>query len=157
MSQHTFEKVTPFNRERLYRDGRYSIQNMLLREVHMPSAAYTGELTFDVWSDRELNVFWDTAKKIIETYERGESFFVGASDASFLEWASTVVSHVNNKPIKLTGAAVVRFTDASSGYPVLRLTGIVATEDLQTRPYGITRPERSVMSMDGYNVIVEEF
>lgn len=122
---------------------------MLLKAVNMPSFAYSDEWVNDVWSDRFQNAFWDNAKRLIKSHYNGDAFFAGATDQSFLEWAIAVMSEVENKVVPLTGAAVIRYTNASSGFPTLRLTGIVATHNLDSRPYGIILPERRVVTIGG--------
>ena len=149
MIERPFEPCSRFDFDRLYHGEKYSLQNMLLKEVNMPSFAYPGEWVNDVWSDHSHAAFWDNAKSLIKSHHTGDAFFAGATDQSFLEWAIAVMSKVEGKVVPLTGAAVIRYTNVSSGYPTLRLTGIVATENLDGRRYGITKPERLTVSMYG--------
>jgi hypothetical protein len=136
MSEHWFEFCAPFDYERLYGVEKYGLQNMCLRAVNMPSFAYPNEQIYENWDDRIPDAFWDNAK-LIKSHYNGDAFFAGATEESFLQWANAVFSQVNGKPIVLTGAAVIRYTNRMSGYPTLRLTGIIATENLNSRPYGI--------------------
>jgi hypothetical protein len=154
-----FELCAPFRFDRLYGDEKYSLQNMLLREVNMPSVAYPGELVYEAWSDHVRNAFWDNANLLLKSTMTADAFFAGVDNESFLRWANAVFSEVNGKSatwLNLTGAAIVRFTNVASGYPTLRLTGIIATQNLEFRRYGITRPERVTMSIDGYYEIEEQ-
>lgn len=137
MDKRPFEPCSRFDFDRLYGRGKYGLQNMLLREVNMPTYVYAGEWVTDIWSDRCLDAFWNNAK-LIESRYTADAFFAGATEDSFLKWATAVVADVEGKQIPITGAAVVRYTNVMSGYPVLRLTAIVATKNLETRNYGIT-------------------
>lgn len=151
MDGQRFTLCAPYDFNRLYGAEKYRLQNMLLREVNMPSVVYPGELVYELWDDRASNIFWDNAKAIIKSGTSGDAFFAGADETSFMEWANKVFSAVESREIKLTGAAVIRYTNVMSGYPTLRLTGIVAEQYLRTRQYGIMEPVRyvRVINMDG--------
>jgi hypothetical protein len=149
MDGQRFTLCAPYDFNRLYGAEKYSLQNMLLREVNMPSMVYPGEASYETWDDHAINTFWDNAKAIIESNMSGDAYFAGASEQSFMNWANKVFSELEATEIKLTGAAVIRYTNVMSGYPTLRLTGIV-TKDSQSRQYGITESPRRSIDMDGY-------
>jgi hypothetical protein len=149
MDKHPFTPCAPFQFERLYGSEKYNLQNMLLREVNMPSAIFPDECSYEVWSDRSSATFW-TNTKLITSDLTADAFFAGATERSFLAWATAVISEAEGKPVLLTGAALVRYTNVMSGYPTLRLTGVVATKDLDTREYGITIPRTRQFDEDDY-------
>jgi len=148
-----FEPVDPFDFERLYGDEKYSLQNMLLRQVNMPAYALLGaDKIYDVWEDRNPTVWWGNADVLKSRYT-GDAFFAGVDDGPFLKWAAAVVSAAEGRPAAVTGAAVVRFTNAMSGYPVLRLTAIEAvSEPGGRRPLGLptTKMGEPVRHFDGF-------
>ena len=156
MSDRSFELADPFDFERLYGMEKYSLQNMLLKEVTMPTTVYGGERTFEVWSDRERHAFWENRfKRTLTSTMNGDAYFAGVTDEDFLEWANAVFSEIEGQPVQLTGACLIRYTNVMSGYPTLRLSGIIATENLERRRYGVTqrapRPRR-VSMYDGMEV-----
>jgi len=147
MRTYPFEACDKFDFNRLYGSEKYGLQNMLLKQYNMPTFVYAGEQTFEVWDDRISTVFWNATKELKSTYN-ADAFFAGVNDKDFIEWASKVFSEVNGQEVKLTGAAVIRYTNVMSGYPTLRLSGVVATENIDSRPYGITTRRREPELVD---------
>jgi hypothetical protein len=161
MIEHRFHPCDPFDSSRLYGNERYSLQNMLLREVNMPSTYFEGvDKMYEVYEDCARPYFWDCAESIrgdqggdawwtgVDQHREvpgfagdqgGDAWWTGVADAPFLAWATDVFSKLEGKPVKLTGACVIRYTNVSSGYPCLRLTGIEAIHEPTTRSYGIVK------------------
>lgn len=146
MREQAFQPVHPYNSHRLWGDEKYNLQNMLLCEVNMPTSHYEGEQIFDIWDDRISTIWYEMRDKFLDSKGSGCSMYALASEKSILEFASAVFSKVEGRPIKLTGCAIVRFTNEMSGYATLRLTGIIATERLAGRKYGVPKiqPEQVV-------------
>jgi len=138
MDKTPFEPVDPFDFERLYGDEKYSLQNMLLKQAGMPAYAYLGtDRIYDIWEDRNPVAWWEGVRKFLPgSRYTGDAFFAGVGDEPFLKWAAAVVSAVEGRPTAVTGAAVVRFTNAMSGYPALRLTAVETVIE-PDRPRGL--------------------
>jgi hypothetical protein len=144
-----FGAVHPYSFDRLYGNERLSLQNMLLKHVNMPYALRRGEQSWDVWSDQCMTQ-WFNAIKLVKSSQTGDAFFAGVTDESFLEFAKEVVSHVECKPVEVTGACVIRYTNVSTGYPCLRLTAVRFEQD-QKRRMGIPiiKPPKSDVDIYG--------
>ena len=155
MEKHYFQTVDPFNFDRLYGNEKYSLNDMLLKQASCPTWVEQGDQSFEIWSDRSRTE-WEAALPLIESSYNGDAFFAGATDESFLAFASKVVSEVNKSEIKVTGAAIVRYTDMG-GFPTLRLSAVV-TKRKTGRQYGVplTKPTRSeFMDEFGYHFFNE--
>ena len=150
MAKTYFQTVDPFNFDRLYGNEKYSLNDMLLKQANCPTWVEPGDESFEVWSDRS-GTEWGNALSLIESSYNGDAFFAGSSDESFLAFASKVVSEVNKREIKVTGAAIVRYTDGG-GFPTLRLSAVVV-KSTANRRYGVplTKPARHEMDEFGYD------
>lgn len=133
--RYRFEPAHPFNFDRLYGNEKYSLQNMLLKEANMPTEMTLDDQAWEIWSDR-IHSEWQAAWPLLKTEGHADATFNRCADADFLAFASKVVSLVNNREVQVTGAVVVRFTNATSGYPTYRLTATVAKE-ISNRRYGV--------------------
>src|SRR5208337_602789 len=130
----------PFDYSRLYGNEKYSLQNMLLKEVNMPTEVEPGDVFYEVWSDR-IYTESQNAWPLLKSNELGDAYLAGATDESFLAFASALFSAVEKKPIILTGACAVRYTDAG-GFPCIRYSGAVI-KDTPFRRYGVPLIEQS--------------
>ena len=141
MAKTYFQTVAPFNFDRLYGNEKYSLNDMLLKEASCPTWVEPGDESFEIWSDHSRTE-WNDALSLIKSSYNGDAFFAGATDESFLAFASKVVSAVNKREVKVTGAAIIRYTDGG-GYPTLRLSAVV-TGSTAGRRYGVplTKPAR---------------
>ena len=139
--KHYFQTVDPFNFDRLYGNEKYSLNGMLLKQANCPTWVEPGDESFEIWSDHSI-AEWNDAHSLLESTYSGDAFYAGATDESFLAFASKLVSAVNKREIKVTGAAVVRYTNGG-GYPTLRLSAVVVKRRAG-RKYGVplTKPER---------------
>ena len=141
MTGRRFEPCDPFDISRLYASEKYSLQNMLLKAVNLPKEVFPSDKVWENYSDRiydELQAAWP----LLKSHEGGDAFFHGVTDKSLLAWGSKLAG------FKATGVAVVRFTNASSGYPCLRIT--VVRESRRHKPAGRFGTERPVEWTDPY-------
>jgi hypothetical protein len=119
-----FRHVYPFSHSRLYGAEKYDLQNMLLKEVNFPAFYYPEQdKLYDAWSDR-VYFEWDEANKVVVSSAYGDERYAHATDESLLKFGNQLFSNINREKIELTGVAIVRHTDVSSGYPVLYAMGI---------------------------------
>ena len=148
MSKSYFQTVDPFNYDRLYGNEKYSLNGMLLKQANCPTWVEPGDESFEIWSDH-CRTEWSNAHDLLESSYSGDAFYAGATDESFLAFASKLVSEVNKREIKVTGAAIVRYTDGG-GYPTLRLSAVVV-KNTTGRRYGVplTKPARESMDEFG--------
>lgn len=103
-----FAAVDPFDYSRLYGAEKYSIQNMLLKEVNMPGLCYPDEdKTYEVWSDR-LHYEWSAAWPLLETSYAGDALLAGATDPSFLAFVAKAFGLLNHY-IEVDGKRVNHF------------------------------------------------
>ena len=139
MTKSYFQTVDPFNYDRLYGNEKYSLNGMLLKQANCPTWVQAGDESFEIWSDRSRTE-WSEAMDGLTSNYGADAFFAGVDDDDFLAFASKLVSAVNKREIKITGAAVVRYTDGG-GYPTLRLSAVV-TKNKTGRRYGVplTKP-----------------
>ena len=149
MAKSYFQTVDPFNFDRLYGNEKYSLNGMLLKQANCPTWVESGDESFEIWSDHSRGE-WNDALPLIESSYNADAFFAGATDESFLAFASKVVSEVNKREIKVTGAAIVRYTDGG-GYPTLRLSAVVVKHTAGRR-YGVplTKPSRHEFFMSEF-------
>jgi hypothetical protein len=110
------DPVRPFNFSLLYGAEKYSLQNMLLKQVGMVKQVLANDWIHNIWSDR-VSHEWGTAWKLLESRDYGDTYLAGATDASFMVFANEVFSLVEKQEVVLTGAAVIRHTNVMSGYP----------------------------------------
>lgn len=129
-----FNPAYPYNYNRLYGSEKYNLQNMLLKQVNFPRYYSDEDKLYDIWSDR-VYTEWMQADRLIDTNQTGDAWYAGATDKSFLRFASEVFSLINKEPIELTGAALVRYTNVSNGYPCLYLMGIVMSPEKRNMGY----------------------
>lgn len=117
---HPIEKAHPFNAHRLWGDEKYSLQNMLMRQVMFPFHAAKDDQTESQWTDRNPELVQAAGQKYLRkfqcSFESGDSlrqlspeeFLAFCQEATGIDW-------------KPTGARIVRYTNAASGYPTYRI------------------------------------
>lgn len=116
--------VDPFDFNRLYGPEKYSLQNMLLKQVTYPAQIdLSVDKPYDGWSDHSREEF-SVALAGIESTLSGDAFFNGIKDEDFLTFASKFFSLINKREIKLTGARAVRTTN-NGGYPTITIDGVI--------------------------------
>jgi hypothetical protein len=113
------EEPSPFRYSRLYGDEKYTLQNMLLKQVNYDSSA---PLLKSVCSDHIPHI-WYESHEDIGSMASGDAFWSGVMDADLMRFARCVLERLNPEfeLFELTGARMVRFTHWGNGYPVLRL------------------------------------
>lgn len=105
-----------FSHIRLYGEEKYKLDNMELKAVNFPARVDEDHIT-STWSDR---ILWDKARAVITTSSMyGDAFYAGVSDVELLKWAQIIADEINFNH-QVTGVRVVRYTNPSSGYPILR-------------------------------------
>lgn len=116
----TVSKAEPFNPTRLWGDEKYSLQNMLMRQVRFPAYFHEGDLFSEWWSDHAYKTFQAACEKYrgrvgpnAGSFEGGD-FLSALSEDDFVEFCREAIGAEH----PATGARVVRHTNASSGYPV---------------------------------------
>lgn len=149
-----------FQFSRLYGNEKYSLQNMLIRQVGYPMRAKPSDLS-EAWSDRFSPEMFDAASKV----SAGSKTKRGGGDAcdwhrhcpadEFLAYAQALVDAgafgKQDRPV--TGARLVRYTNAASGYrwdiyfgpPGNGAAPITYPDDERFSIYGISSHERRMM------------
>lgn len=143
-----FSPVDPFDWNRLWGNEKYSLQNMLLKQVNMPTELFPGEECFEVYDDRVYSE-WREAWPLLK-YEAGggpDAALNRANNEDFLAFASKLFSLINKREITLTGATAIRYTNYSSGYPVYRVTGVIAKDC--PRSWGVPFTRETFRAFDG--------
>lgn len=72
-----------------------------------------------MWSDRDHGA-WEDARRGIASAECGDAWWHGVSRADLLTFARRMADTLGIRG-EVTGARVVRYTNAATGYPTLRL------------------------------------
>ena len=130
MTRRVAEKCQPFDGSRWWGPEKYSIQNMLVREVNFPLAVHVpGDEVFDCYSDRD-HESWSKAWEVFR-HERYENLnylgrLQGSTTEDFLTFCAMFL-HAE----KLDGARIVRWSDGG-GYEIFSVTGVVI-KDEQTK------------------------
>lgn len=121
MKRYEVEKTTPYNMSRLWGDEKYSLQNMLVRQVNFPLYYYEGDTCWEVWTDRVPDEDHKKAKEFIDSCSDkpmfGYDLMSAVKPEDFLKFCALMAGK-GNEPTP-TGARVVRYTSAR-GYPVHR-------------------------------------
>jgi hypothetical protein len=112
------KSADPFEFSRLYGQEKYSLDNMTLASVNFPDVVDSGKITSE-WSDR-IFTSWDAASKDLKSTYNADAFWAGVSSTDLLTFAKAIAEAVNFTH-EVTGVRIVRFTNAASGYPVLRI------------------------------------
>lgn len=117
------EKADPFDPSRLWGNEKYSLQNMLMRQVNFPAYCHQGDVMVSVWSDRAYETWRAAGEKYraivgeqVGGLESG-AFLSAMGEQDFLGWCREAIGY--DKPI--TGARIIRYTNAASGYPCYRI------------------------------------
>ena len=122
--------VDPFDPNRLYHEEKYNLQNMLIKQTKMPHEVKSSDKINEIWFDRINSEVYSRARgKIKESNNSGDAFFNGVNDEEFLAFCQVLADEYGPKDVKITGAMLVRYTNASSGYPCNRLTMISVQDD----------------------------
>jgi hypothetical protein len=93
-----FDAVDPYSSSRLYGREKYSLNNMLLREVNFPAMFLPEEdKVYSIWSDRVYHE-WSEAFRLVQGQSScsGDAMFAGMSDAALMTFASKLVGLVEN-------------------------------------------------------------
>jgi hypothetical protein len=125
------EQCEPFDSRRIYSNEKYTLNNMLMRQDRYPFGKLNpGDRMVTVWSDRsEISAQFNKAgvKHFADqpgNFESGARF-AGLSADAFIAWAKDAAGITD----EVTGAQLVRFTDASSQYPSYRLNLYIANPE----------------------------
>lgn len=116
----------PYEPERCWGDQKYSLCNMLLRQVNFPLVTNAGDILASVYSDHVYDAFGAACKsafsKMTDPYpgpfDDGRPLY-RLTEKQFLSFVR-VASGLPKKR-RVTGARVVRYTNVATGYPVYRL------------------------------------
>jgi hypothetical protein len=109
----------PFNSSRLWSTEKYTLNNMLLHDVNFPSFFYQGDIVFSQYSDRIPYKDW---QKLSDKYLSKGGFEDGGcfrilEDKDFLSFCRDACYFDK----EIYGARIVRFTNLSTGYPLVRI------------------------------------
>ena len=108
-------------------DADYSVQNMLVRQADFPAEYFDGDVVDSEWNDRARINFEMAHKQHFPEGTEGTSrnwveTMRHMPQETFLAWCKVAVyGDTGNIRAQLTGARLVRFTNASSGYPAYRV------------------------------------
>ena len=105
-----FEVVKADPHRFIYGDERFSVQNMLIRQVNFPAYYHQGDFIFDQYTDR----MYETVHAANEKYP-GKIEDLSSED--FVQYCREACGVEQ----QITGARIVRFTNVSSGYPCDRI------------------------------------
>lgn len=126
----------PFDQARCFGNEKYSLSNMLLRQVDFPATFTRADFICDVWSDRVYDGF-RKACEALRPEEQGlfedGTLLRKLSPERFLEFVKTASELPEDRGI--TGARVVRYTNVASGYPVYRFDTFCAAPGRQVAVY----------------------
>jgi hypothetical protein len=94
--------LTRFGYSRLYGDEKYTLQNMLLKEVGYDASA---AVLKSVWSDHIPHI-WYEFQEDIGSMASGDAFWAGVMDADLMRFARRVLERLNPEfeLFDLTGA-----------------------------------------------------
>ena len=111
----------PYNVRRLYGDEKYCLNNMELNSHNFPEVERLPENLgcHSIWSDRIFQE-WNASSKNISSIACGDAFWSKVSSEDLLLFGNNIAKNTNLSE-KITGVRIVRFTDAASQYPVLRV------------------------------------
>lgn len=147
----------PYEPSRCWGDEKYSLSNMLLRQVRFPLEVSRKDFLSSVWSDRVYSEFREACKRYLEgvlgPFEDGRPL-LGLSEENFLGFVRVASGIQESQPV--TGARFVRYTNVSSGYPVYRMDAFHATDGRAIAVYSnnrrapnITRTTRPMLDRYG--------
>ena len=119
----TLEPCDPFEYHRLMSES-YSLQNMLIKQAAMPATiALDVDKVLSVYQDRIPNEWRKAAESLPGERSWGDSGFASMSDGDFLAFAQRVADACGEE-MKVTGARLIRYTNAASGYPCPLLVAV---------------------------------
>ena len=142
------ERYDPFDYERLYGDEKYSLNNMLMKSYNFPARVKKGDL-YGAYQDRISELWYsDKAKELLVQHNPkaswGDHGYAYLTDESLLNFAQYIADALDFGK-KVTGARIIRFTNAMSGYPVYYLEFAHGGES-----YAQTKPPRNSHSYGYY-------
>ncbi len=133
-----FAKVEAFHPERLTQGDPYSLQNILLKQVNFPSEIRKGEHLAEFWADKLAPEVWVRAFSKLNGHADHPALWIpNTTPESFLAMAQSLVG----KKFKVTGAAIIRYTDSLNTKPILRIIAV-----------GIPESRRSYNNNDGPHI-----
>jgi hypothetical protein len=102
----------------------YSCQNILKKQLNFPAKVFDTEELACVYSDRVYSA-WEEGRKFVLKKMKTDYFRLeDLDDKTFMSWGRIIFRDwLKHNHRQLTGLRVVRHTNVSSGYPVMRIDG----------------------------------
>jgi hypothetical protein len=129
MPKLSVDKCSPYKLERIFGVEKYSLNNMLIRQADFPANISSNDNLISIWTDKVEIPFISATTKYLSEIKKGpfeSGLGIQSLDKlSFLSYMKDSVEFTDD----ITGARMVRFTNASSCYPVYRIDLYIQSSD----------------------------